>query len=74
MYHAIYGDPSLSRYGTPDSERWAMRPGFRGWGVGFGGRGAGFGSEGDKTLAGLKARGVPSVNQVNNDLEVATKP
>ena len=26
------------------------------------------------TLAGLKARGVMSVNQVNNDLEVATKP
>jgi hyperosmotically inducible periplasmic protein len=121
VYHAIYGDPSLSRYGTPDSELRAMRPGFRDWGGGFGGwgsrfggRGAGFGgrafggphlmgapfygydpignyaihilvnnrtvtlagvvdSEGDKTLAGLKARGVTSVNQVNNDLEVATK-
>ena len=128
VYHAIYGDPSLSRYGTPDSELRAMRPGFRDWGAGFGGwgrgfggpgagfggRGAGFGgrafggphllgapfygydpvgnyaihilvnnrtvtlagvvdSEGDKTLAGLKARDVANVNQVNNDLEVATK-
>jgi hypothetical protein len=128
VYHAIYGDASLSRYGTPGSELRSMRPGFRdwgggfgGWGGGFGGRGAGFGgrgpafggrafggphllgapfygydpvgnyaihilvnnrtvtlagvvdSEGDKTLAGLKARGVTNVNQVNNDLEVAPK-
>jgi osmotically-inducible protein OsmY len=111
VYHAIYGDPSLSRYGTPGSELWSMRPGFRGWGAGFverGGR-AGIGgprlmgapfygydpvgnyaihilvdhgtvtlagvvdSEGDKTLAGLKARGVTSVKQVDNSLEVATK-
>src|SRR5712671_2006505 len=136
VYHAIYGDPSLSRYGTPGSQMRAMRPGFREWGAGFGGwgpglggrgagfggwgpglggRGAGFGgrafggphlmaapffgfdpignyaihilvnnrtvtlagvvdNEGDKTLAGLKARGVANVNQVNNELEVATKP
>jgi hyperosmotically inducible protein len=112
VYHAIYGDSSLSRYGTPGSELWSMRPGFRGWGAGFGGRGfggPGFGgprlmgapfygydpvgnyaihilvdhgtvtlagvvdSEGDKTLAGLKARGVTNVRQVNNSLEVATK-
>jgi hypothetical protein len=128
VYHAIYGDSSLSRYGTPGSELRSMRPGFRdwgagfgGWGAGFGGRGVGFGargadvgrgafggphlmgapfygydpvgnyaihilvnnrtvtlagvvdSEGDKTLAGLKARGVMNVNQVNNELEVATK-
>jgi hypothetical protein len=31
-------------------------------------------NEGDKTLAGLKARGVANVNQVNNELEVAAKP
>jgi hyperosmotically inducible periplasmic protein len=129
VYHAIYGDSSLSRYGTPGSELRSMRPGFRdwgaglgGWGPGLGGRGAGFGgrgggfggrafggphligapfygydpvgnyaihilvnnrtvtlagvvdNEGDKTLAGLKARGVTNVNQVNNELEVATKP
>lgn len=122
VYHAIYGDSSLSRYGTPGSELRSMRPGFRDWGAGFGGwgpgpgqRGAGFGgrafggphlmgapfygydpvgnyaihilvnnrtvtlagvvdNEGDKTLAALKARGVPNVNQVNNELEVATKP
>jgi len=122
VYHAIYGDPSLSRYGTPGSELRSMRPGFRDWGAGFGGwgpglggRGAGFGgravggphlmaapffgydpignyaihilvnnrtvtlagvvdNEGDKTLAGLKARGVANVNQVNNELEVAAKP
>jgi osmotically-inducible protein OsmY len=142
VYHAIYGDSSLSRYGTPGSELRSMRPGFRdwgagfgGWGPGFGGRGAGIGgpgagfggrgagiggpgtgfggrafggphlmgapfygydpvgnyaihilvnnrtvtlagvvdNEGDKTLAGLKARGVMNVNQVNNELEVATK-
>jgi hypothetical protein len=30
-------------------------------------------SEGDKTIAGLKARGVASVKQVNNSLEVTTK-
>jgi len=114
VYHAIYGDPSLSRYGTPGSELRSMRPGFRDWGAGFGGWGPGFGgrafggphlmgapffgydpvgnyavhilvnnrtvtlagvvdNEGDKTLAGLKARGVMNVNQVNNELEVATK-
>jgi hyperosmotically inducible periplasmic protein len=122
VYHAIYGDSSLSRYGTPGSQLRSMRPGFRDWGAGFGGWGrgvgglrAGFGgrafggshlmgapfygydpvgeyaihilvnnrtvtlagvvdTEGDKTLAGLKARGVPNVNQVSNELEVATKP
>jgi hypothetical protein len=122
VYHAIYGESALSRYGTPGSELRSMRPGFRdwgsgfgGWGPGFGGRGAGFGGPGfggphlmgapfygydpvgnyaihilvnnrtvtlagvvdndsDKTLAGLKARGVTNVNQVNNQLEVATKP
>ena len=123
VYHAIYGDSSLSRYGTPGSELWSMRPGFRGWGAGFGGGGfggrgggeGGFGgrafggprlmgapfygyepvgnyaihilvnngtvtlagvvdSEGDKTIAGLKARGVTSVKQVDNSLQVATTP
>jgi hyperosmotically inducible periplasmic protein len=122
VYHAIYGDSSLSRYGTPGSQLRSLRPGFRDWGAGFGGwaRGlggprAGFGghafggshlmgapfygydpvgeyaihilvnnrtvtlagvvdTEGDKTLAGLKARGVANVNQVSNELEVATKP
>jgi hyperosmotically inducible protein len=126
VYHAIYGDPSLSQYGTPGSQLRAMRPGFREWGVGLGrsgmgldGRGVGFAepgfgghefgsrhlmgapffgydpvgnyaihilvnnrtvtlagvvdSEADKTVAGLKARGVMNVNQVINDLEVATK-
>jgi hyperosmotically inducible periplasmic protein len=135
VYHAIYGDPSLSQYGTPASQFRAMRPGFREWGLGFGrrgmgfgGRGAGFGgpgagfadpgagfggrefggphlmgapffgydpvgnyaihilvnnravtlagvvdSEADKAVAGLKAHGVMNVNQVVNDLEVATK-
>src|SRR5258708_10172484 len=43
VYHAIYGDSSLSRYGTPGSELRSMRPGFRDWGAGFGGRGWGFG-------------------------------
>src|ERR1700681_738062 len=136
VYHAIYGDPSLSQYGTPASQFRAMRPGFREWGLGFGRRGIGFGgrgagfsgpgaglaepgagfgghefggphltgapffgydpvgnyaihilvnnrtvtlagvvdSEADKTVAGLKAHGVMNVNQVINDLEVATKP
>ena len=122
VYHAIYGDSSLSRYGTPGSQLRSMRPGFRDWGAGFGGWGrglggprAGFGgrafggshlmgapfygydpvgeyaihilvnnrtvtlagvvdTEGDKTLAGLKARGVANVNQVSNELEVPTKP
>jgi hypothetical protein len=135
VYHAIYGDSALSRYGTPTSELRSMRPGFRDWGAGFGGwgpglggRGAGIGggrvagfggrgfggrafggphlmgapfygydpvgnyaihilvnnrtvtlagvvdNEGDKTVAGLKARGVMNVNQVNNELQVATKP
>ncbi len=128
VYHAIYGDSSLSRYGTPGSELRSMRPGFRDWGAGFGGWGPGFGgrglgiggrgagfagrafggphlmgapffgydpvgnyavhilvnnrtvtlagvvdNEGDKTLAGVKARSVMNVNQVNNELEVATK-
>jgi uncharacterized membrane protein YgcG len=129
VYHAIYGDASLSRYGTPGSELRSMRPGFRDWGGGFGGFGPGFGgggagfggraagfgergfggphlmnapfygyepignyaihilvnnrtvtlvgvvdNEGDKTLAALKARGVKNVSQVDNQLEVATKP
>ena len=122
VYHAIYGDSSLSRYGTPGSQLRSLRPGFRDWGAGFGGWGRGLGgpragvggrafggshlrgapfygydpvgeyaihilvnnrtvtlagvvdTEGDKTLAGLKARGVATVNQVNNELEVATKP
>ena len=43
VYHAIYGDSSLSRYGTPGSELRSMRPGFRDWGAGFGGWGRGFG-------------------------------
>jgi osmotically-inducible protein OsmY len=29
--------------------------------------------ESDKTLAGLKARGVTNVNKVNNELQVAAK-
>jgi hypothetical protein len=137
VYHAIYGEPSLSRYGSPGSQLGAMRPGFRGWGAGFGGWGGGFGGlgagfggrgaglggrdtgfggpgvgfggphlmgapfygydpvgnyaihilvknrvvtlagvvdiESDKTLAGLKARGVTNVSQVNNELQVAAK-
>lgn len=115
-YHAIYGDAALSRYGTPGSELWSMRPGFRTWGRGIGGWGFGglgmagrpfasprlmgapfYGydpignyaihilvknrvvtlvgvvdSDGDKTIAGLKARGIGTVLAVNNDLEVAT--
>jgi BON domain len=122
VYHAIYGDSSLSRYGTPGSQLRSMRPGFRDWAAGFGGWGRGVGgprdsfggrafggshlmgapfygydpvgeyaihilvnnrtvtlagvvdTEADKTLAGLKARGVANVNQVSNELEVATKP
>jgi hypothetical protein len=130
VYHAIYGEPSLSRYGSPGSQLGAMRPGFRGWGAGFGGwggefggrgaglggRNAGFGGPGvgfggphlmgapfygydpvgnyaihilvknrvvtlagvvdiesDKTLAGLKARGVTNVSKVKNELQVAPK-
>src|SRR5882672_3015071 len=46
VYHAIYGDSALSRYGTPGSELRAMRPGFRDWGAGFGGWGPGFGGRG----------------------------
>jgi hypothetical protein len=60
VYHAIYGDPSLSQYGTPGSQLragttaandlLATRPGYRGWGGGFGGwdggPGAGFGGPG----------------------------
>src|SRR5213593_2044849 len=53
VYHAIYGDASLSRYGTPDSELRAMRPGFRDWGAGFGGWGPGIGGRG----AGFGGRG-----------------
>jgi hypothetical protein len=41
VYHAIYGDPSLSQYGTPDSQLRTTRPAFRGWGAGFGGWDAG---------------------------------
>src|SRR5215467_395938 len=104
VFHAIYSDPGLSRYGTPGNELWSMRAGFRGWGPGF--RMGGprwsvepfFGlepignyaihilvkarvvtlvgvvdSEGDKTIAGFRTRGVSTVTAVNNDLEVATK-
>lgn len=35
VFHAIYGDPALSRYGTPGNDLWSMHPGFRGWGSGF---------------------------------------
>src|SRR5215510_7274103 len=28
VFHAIYGDPALSRYGTPDDELWSIRPAF----------------------------------------------
>ena len=41
VYHAIYGDSALSRYGTPDNELWSMRPAFRAWGPGVGGWGLG---------------------------------
>lgn len=114
VYHAIYGDSGLSRYGTADSQFASMRPRLRPWGAGFGNRrlgGRGFGAgafggprwmnepffgydpvgdyaihilvnnrtvtlagvvdnEGDKTLAGLKTRGVTGVSEVNNDLQV----
>jgi hypothetical protein len=117
VYHAVYGDAALSRYGTPGSEQRAMRPGFRPWGPGIAGWGFGrrglpgrpFSSpqfmaapfygydpigdyaihilvkdrtvtlagvvdnEDDKTLAGLKVRGVRAVLKVNNELEVATR-
>ncbi|HET9830542.1 MAG TPA: BON domain-containing protein [Vicinamibacterales bacterium] len=104
VFHAIYGDPGLSRYGTPGNELWSMRPAFRGWGRGFGMHNRElltepfFGlepigdyaihilvkaravtlvgvvdSEGDKTIAGIKARSVSDVSVVNNDLEVGTK-
>jgi len=103
VFHAIYGDPALSRYGTPDTELWSMRPGFRDWGTGFPTDSPRllaapfFGlepignfaihilvkarvvtlvgvvdSEGDKTIAGLRTRGVPIVTTVNNDLQVVT--
>lgn len=103
VFHAIYGDPALSRYGTPDDELWSIRPAFRGWGARFGMASPRmiaepfFGlepigsyaihilvkarvvtlvgvvdSEGDKTIADLRARGVPIVTTVNNDLEVVT--
>ena len=42
--------------------------------VGFGEPSANRVVKADKTLAGLKARGVANVNQVNNELEVAAKP
>jgi hypothetical protein len=115
VYHAIYGDAALSRYGTPTLQMPSMRPGFRAWGPGIGGWGFGrrgsaerglasprmlaapfYGydpigtyaihiivkdrvvtlvgvvdSDGDKTIAGLKARGVGNVPVVNNDLQVA---
>jgi osmotically-inducible protein OsmY len=114
VYHAIYGDSALSRYGTPESQFASLRPRLRPWGAGFGGRRLGgrtvggptFGSprwmnepfwgydpvgdyaihilvnnrvvtlagvvdsEGDKTLAGLKTRGVTCVSELNNDLQV----
>jgi hypothetical protein len=35
VFHAIYGDPVLRQYGTPDHELWPMRPAFRAWGAGF---------------------------------------
>jgi len=104
VFHAIYGDPVLTRYGTPGNDLWRMRPAFRGWGTEFRMRGPRlenapfFGLEpigdyaihilvkarvvtlvgmvesaGDKTIAGFRARGVPSVSTVHNDLEVATK-
>jgi len=121
VYHAIYWDSALSRYGTSDNELRSIRPGFRRWGSGFGGWGRRFNgpgarvdsrrfgglhllgapfsgydpvgnyaihilvnnrtvtlagvvdNEGDQTLAGLTARGVPNVNEVTNDLEVATR-
>jgi len=104
VFHAIYGDPALSRYGTPGSELWSMRPAFRGWGQGFGMRDRPlvsepfFGlepignyaihilvkarvvtlvgvvdSDGDKAIAAFRARSVPDVSVVNNNLEVATK-
>src|SRR5262245_24612643 len=103
VFHAIYGDPALSRYGTPDTELWSMRPAFRDWGTGFRTdlprmiAAPFFGlepignfaihilvkaqvvtlvgvvdSEGDKTIAGLRAQGVPIVTSVNNDLDVVT--
>jgi len=104
VFHAIYSDPGLSRYGTPGNDLWSMRAGFRGWGPGFrmgGPRWSAepfFGlepignyaihilvkarvvtlvgvvdSEGDKTIAGFRTRGVSTVTAVNNDLEVAGK-
>src|SRR5262245_23062943 len=104
VFHAIYGDPALSRDGGPVSDFWTMRSAFRAWGTGFRMRGPrlenapSFGlepignfaihilvkarvvtlvgvvdSEGDKTIAGFRARSVGTVSAVNNDLEVATK-
>ena len=104
VFHAIYGDPALSRYGTPGNDLWSMRPGFRGWGTGIRMRGprfetapffglepigdyaihilvkarvvtlvGGVDHEGDKTLAGFRARGVSEVTAVNNDLQLTTK-
>jgi hypothetical protein len=98
VYHAIYGDSALSRYGTPGSQLSAMRPDFRAWGrrrlmmapfYGYEPIGdyaihilvknrvvtlAGIvDNEGDKTLAGLRARSVWTVLNVDNELEVATK-
>lgn len=105
LFHLIYGDPLLSRYGTPGSDAWSMRPRFRGWGPGFRMGASSWlttepflglepvgtyaihilvkaravtlvgvvDSEGDKTIAGLRARSVLTVSAVNNDLEVAAR-
>jgi hypothetical protein len=35
VYRAIYRDPGLSRYGTPEDQLLASRPRFRPWGRGF---------------------------------------
>jgi hyperosmotically inducible protein len=35
VYRAIYRDPGLSRYGTPEDTLLASRPRFRAWGRGF---------------------------------------
>jgi hyperosmotically inducible protein len=62
-YHAIYGDPSLSRYGTPDSESLSGRPGLRPWGGGFDGfgrlGGSGPGIAGRRPFGGPSMMGAP---------------
>ena len=104
VFHAIYGDPALDRYGTPGNDLWSMRPAFRGWGRGLHMPGPQFetapffglepigtyaihilvkarvvtlvgvvDSEGDKRIAAFRARSVPTVSTVNNDLQVTTK-